>query len=418
MTVDFPPPYPASVPPASKPVDVQTLQDTFAALLRSYGAEKGGTQTDTILEVIRPNQSDTDEKDRNQQRQDTRQHSNNSTITQTERKLLDKSEIRKEEMSADYQNRTDRHEMLRNDYQEKIAHSELPPSAVRMDSATPSSAEVQSSEPVPHGNHSPPPQQRNVSEKVDTNNPVPAVNVATPSGSAISGQPNVVMPVSLNTPVSMPTSVASPSAPPQTFTVFTPSGRLGQPQEKADENEDEKEDRDEEKEGKKKTPFVAFETIRLETTRPIHRTPSRQPKESPSAAQVPRTPGKSHAKLKEVKPESSRSVKTIDDLLHAPIQDIAVPKKGESPPDQAQYIKRIAAACEATSQYAPIRLKINLEHLGTLTLRFFYKADRLMLRFDTPSKESAQFLRNNLDGLRAVLAKRNVKIAEMEIVQE
>jgi hypothetical protein len=39
------------------------------------------------------------------------------------------------------------------------------------------------------------------------------------------------------------------------------------------------------------------------------------------------------------------------------------------------------------------------------------------LRFETPSKESEQFLRNNLDGLQTILTKRNVKIVSVEVLQ-
>ena len=422
MTVDFPALYPATTPLPSQPVDVQTLQETFTALLRNYGADKGGYQTNTILEVIRPDQSNTEEKDRNYQQRENRQHSTKNDSSQTDKKMLDRSEIRKGEMSTDYQNHTDRQEILRNDYREKVEHGTLTTSALQSltPSATPPLESAKPSEPVPNLGHSPP-QQRSVPEIVGTNNQVPAVNVPTtnvdvPNSSATNGQANVVMPMSINVvPMSMPTSVASPNVPPQMVTIFTPSGRFGQHQENADDNEDEREDKDEEKEREKKQPFAVFESIRMETTRPIQRNHVRQQKEPTSQTQ---TFGKTHAKPKEVKPESSRSVKTIDNLLNAPAQNVAVQKKGEPKPDQMQCIKRIAAACEAASQYAPIRLKINLDHLGTLSLRFFHKADKLSLRFETPSKESAKFLSEHLDGLRTILANRNIKIADIEILQE
>ena len=420
MTVDFPPSYPTNTASASKPVDVQTLQETFAALLRSYGTEKGGTQTNTILEVIRPSPSDnSEEKDRNQHRQENQQRTGKTDFTQTDRKLLDKSEMRKGEMSADYQSRSERQEVLRNDHREKVERNDIPIPATQVTtqlSATQSPAlfvaspslsadsAIQSSVPLETSSIPKPD-----AKIVNANNQSLPVNVVLPNSPASNGQPTVAMPMNINAPVSMPSSVAPPSVPPQFFTVFTPSGRFGQLQEKADENEDE--DRDEEKDDKKKTPFAVFESIRLETTRPVKQNPRHRPKES--TTQVQRTLGKTHAKPKEVESETSQGIKTMDELLNASPQSIAAPKKGE--PDQSQYMKRIAAACEAAAQYAPIRMKINLEHLGTLSLRFSYKADKLALRFETPSKESAQFLRNHLDGLRTILAKRNVAIADIEI---
>jgi flagellar hook-length control protein FliK len=109
-------------------------------------------------------------------------------------------------------------------------------------------------------------------------------------------------------------------------------------------------------------------------------------------------------------------VKTLAEFLNTSPQNISAPQKEESNQSNAeQQLNRIAAACEAAAHYAPIRIKLHLEHLGTLTLRFFYNADKLALRFETPSKESARFIQDNLDGLRTILSKRNGKIACAEI---
>ena len=417
MTVDFPASYPASVAPTGKTIDAQTLQQTFAALLRSYGTEKGGSQTETLLEIIRPASLDGAEgHDRNQQRRE-HQHAAHNDFTQIDRKLLNKSEIRSGEMSADYRNRLDQREVLHNDYRERIERSELSPSTLRADASpltlsTASSDTARPSEVLPSGHHAPP--QHNTVPHVSAANSPPPLTATTVLNSGLA---NVGIPVSMNVPASMPTPTAPQTNPSAVFTVFTPSGRLGQSQKEADDKdkdngENDEEEVVEEKTSKKQQPFAVFEAVRLETTRSLQRTPSRPSKE-------PVTHKETNEKPKEVEPHPFRSAKTMAELLDVPIQNVAVPKKGEpSPSNQAQYLHRIAAACEAASQYAPIRMKINLDHLGTLTLRFFYKADKLVLRFDTPSKESARFVRDNLDGLRTILSKRNVTIVDMEIYQE
>ena len=428
MSVDFPPSYPVNTTPVSKPVDVQTLQETFAVLLRSYGIDKGGLQTNTLLEILRPAQPDnTESEDRNQPYRDRQSPVERNDLTQIDRKLQEKSEVRNSDMNDDYRNRLDRQSTLQHDYHAKIEHRELPASTIPTNTAAP----VISATPPPDvmkpnelssGGNSAPPQQKEGTKPVGTNNPINLTETLVPK-SAVINTAGLVTPMSMNAPVSMPASAVQQVTPPQTFTVFTPLGRFGHSQEKADDKENENEDEEPVEENfsnttKKKQPFAAFEAIRTETTRPLHRNHSPQPKRE---AELRQTTAQPHEKPKETEPEQSHSIKTpsvqtMEELMNIPVQDIAVPKKGESnQPNQIQYIHRIAAACEAAAHYAPIRMKINLDHLGTLTLRFSYKADKLALRFETPSKESAHFLRNHLDGLKAILSKRNVKIVDIAI---
>ncbi|MCL2006329.1 MAG: flagellar hook-length control protein FliK [Planctomycetaceae bacterium] len=415
MSVDFPHSYSAPSASANKPSDAKTLQETFAAVLRTYGSEKGGSQTNTLLEVISSNADHN--LDEAKQRREHQQHTDKKDFAQLDRKLLDKSEIRSSEMNVDYQDRRDRNETLRNDYQSRVDRSEhrqsLPPSATR-ENVPPDTAKK--NEPLPNWNPSSPP-QKNVVDIVNANNHTPA-NVQPPSTNITASSVMNAGTSLAHAPGSMhvaesATAVRPQAALPQSFTVFTPSGRFGQSQEKPDDNEDEnkddKEEHTEEQPVKKKQPFAVFESIRAETTRPVHYNNARQPKE-PIANAKSELP-------KELEPEKVRTAQSLDDFLNAPAHTVLVKKKGENRPNQMQYLNRIAAACEAAAEFAPIRMKINLDHLGTLTLRFYYKADKLALRFETPSAESAKFLRSQLDGLHTLLAKRNVKIADVEIQQ-
>ena len=414
MTVDFPSSYPASATTlGGKPVDVQTLQEAFAVALRNYGTEKNGTTTGTMLEVLRPSShaDNADGNDRNQQRREQRQQIDRSDITNIDRKMLDKSEMRSTEMNADYRDRIDRNETLRSEHQGRVEHRELPqptapastssfapPTAVPVDIARPT-------EPVPNREPLPP-------QNIPTvNNPSPLTSV--PNSTASTGLANVLMPGG-NVPLSIPTPAAPQVippqiVPPQAFTVFTPQGRFGQTQGKTDDQEDDnQEDEDEEPVDetvtKKAQPFAEFEAIRS------RQNVARKPKEP--VAEKPRE------RPKESEPNQVRSVKTMEEFLNSSPQSITVAKKGEqNQPNQTQYINRIAAACEAVSHYAPIRIKLNLDHLGTLTLRFYYQANKLTLRFETPSKDSSRFIHDHLGGLQSILSKRNVKIANIEILE-
>ena len=418
MSVDFPSSYPTNTPTSvvGKSADVQTLQEAFAAALRNYGTENGITATDTILEVVRPaSQTDnTNGDDRNQQRQE--QQANRSDIVSVERKLLEKSEVRSNDMNVDYRERTDRNETLRSDYQGRLDRNESQQQTVQPNISNPAiplpdaarpSESVSGREMVSS--------QQTIPATTVTNSQVPSANVPhnAPNGMPKTGQMNVLLPGS-NIPAALPRASVSPVVPPQAFTVFTPSGRLGQAHKKADGKEQEDEESVEGQESIKQHPFAVFEAIHAETMRQPRHNVARQPKEPDS----PPITEKPHAKPKEVEPAHTQNVKTIAELLDMPPQNVgASPKEKPNQSSQLQYLNRIAAACEAAAQHAPIRMKLNLEHLGTLTLRFFHKSDKLALRFETPSKESAQFLRDNLDDLRTILSKRNVKITSIEILE-
>jgi len=425
MNVEFPSTYPANPVSTSKSVDVQTLQETFAAVLRSYGMEKGGLQTNTMLEVLQSASLTDNTGDRNQQRRDNQQYANRNDFTQIDRKLLDKSEVRHGEMNADYRDRVDRLETLRTDYQARIERSELPQSASQAN--VPNSASSASLLPdharpheLPPGtDHSP--QQKNVPVNAGTNSVPLSADVAAPNSTVVSGSAGLAIPMNANGPM-VPLSTAPQVVPMQTFTLFTASGRYGQMHEKPDdkESEDEKEESVEEKPVKKKQPFAMFEAIQAEATRPSRRNHVRQSQEAPAQTGTRQIGEKLREKPKRSEGEQSRNVqavKTLEEFLNAP-QNVVVSKKEDTnQPNQSQYLHRIAAACEAASHYAPIRIKVNLDHLGTLTLRFFYQSDKLMLRFETPSKESTRFLHDHLDGLRTILSKRNVRLASVEVLR-
>ena len=434
MSVDFSPSNSVNTASGtSKPADMQTLQETFAAILRSYGTEKGGAQTNTLLEIAPlPNAGN---KDRNQEHKEQQQQINRNDYTQIDRKQQDASEIRSSEMNSGYQERKEQQKTLQQDYKEKIEHSELLLSAARMESS-PSVVSVISPtdaaspmESLPNGNRVP--LQKNPPGIMSPSSQFSAAStLSAPNSGVTMGQASTGLPMNVNAPASMPSPVTPPSAPPQTFTVFTPLGRWGQPQEQSEEEENEKESDEEHLDTekpdagniskKKQHPFAVFEAIRAETARSIQPNHARKPKEPVSQTErrnvVPLTE-ELKVKPKEREPEQARNVKTVEDLLHMAEQGVAMSKKREpNQPDESRYLHRIAAACEAAALYAPIRMKINLEHLGTLALRFFYKSEKLTLRFETPSNESAQFLREHMDGLKTILSGRSVKIADIEIV--
>ena len=423
MNVNFPSSYPANTVSTGKPINVQTLQATFAAVLRSYGVE---SQTSTILEVIQPTShaNNPADDDHNQQRREHQQQIDRNDFTQFDRKLLDKSEIRHSEMISVYKERIEQHGTLRNDYQERIDQRELPPSTIPIKSSMPvtSSMDVAKPNELPPNRNYSPLQEQNVTEIASTNSQISSASSTVPNSTVVNDSVGLPMSMSGNVPTSMPVSAVPQIVPTQAFTLFTATGRFGQIQNTVDEkeNEEDKEEQTEKKPKKKKQPFAMFEAIHTEAIRPSQRNLSRQ-SQKPLTKTAHRVAEKFREKPREVESEQSQNIKTIktlEEFLNTSIQNVSMPKKGETdPPNQMQYLHRIAAACEAATPYAPIRMKLNLEHLGTLTLRFYFKSDKLMLRFETPTKESARFLHDHLDGLKAILSERKVQLASVEILQ-
>ena len=440
MNIDIPSSYPSSSASAGKPVDVQTLQQTFAAVWRTYGADKSSSQTNTLLEIV-STASENSTDDRHQLRREQQQQAHRQDFSQADRKQLDQSEIRHHELASAYQDRRDRSESLRTDYQTKAERNDMR-TADRVSPINRSEAGRPSPDTIAGGSRYD--SQEMPSNQVSSGSSGVAVAGQT-SSSPLSSTPVEALPPSVSSspafradsagfstshvPISPAAvnmvSVPVPQSVPQPFTIFTPAGRLGQQEESGEEkegNEERKEKESEEREEKPKKPkgvFAVFESIRESSATFSPRTSSRRvhhdvPHDVPDILQrMKSASGEPENNRPDVRPVSS-----LDAVLNSPGHDIAVQKKNEERPNQTQIINRIAAACEAAAIYAPIRIKINLDHLGTLTLRFFYKADKLSLRFETPSPESATFLRNNLDGLKTIMSKRNVKIMDIEIKQQ
>ena len=423
--------HPANSASAGNPVGARALHEAFAAVLRGYGTETGGRKANTMLEILFPtSQADSvNGNDPNQQSRESRQRENQNDFSQIDRKLLNKSEVRQSEMNADYQNRKDRNEIAQNDYLAKTGLRQL---TARTETSVPSSAQATpqtnatpSNIPLPNSAHSPQQQQGNISVITSATSQTSLSSPTAPNPGAVNGLASIAM--NMNAPVSMPVPTIPQVLPLQTFTLFTPLGRLGQHRDNSDEGEQKKEDDDENEESvegepaKKKGPFAVLSAIYAEQTRSVQKF-SRQLKESPPGkAGLSRTVEKPCTKPREMLSDIEQLQVhgvTPDELLNTLTHNVSVSKRrGESnQPNQSQYIHRIAAACEAAAQYAPIRIKINLDHLGTLTLRFYHKADKLALRFETPTKESAQFLQENLKGLKGILSKRNVQIVSLEVL--
>ncbi|MDR2116437.1 MAG: flagellar hook-length control protein FliK [Planctomycetaceae bacterium] len=84
--------------------------------------------------------------------------------------------------------------------------------------------------------------------------------------------------------------------------------------------------------------------------------------------------------------------------------------------DQLRFIQRVAAACQsAANQHGTVRIKLHLDQLGTLTLRITSKSNKLAVRFEVTTFAAVRRLRETLDELQTTLAEQNIVLEHTEI---
>jgi hypothetical protein len=209
------------------------------------------------------------------------------------------------------------------------------------------------------------------------------------------------------------------------ITIFSATGHLKKDEEtdkKKDQEDREDEEQAKRKNKKKKQPFEALtillpEPVRLTQTQyaaPTERQ-SHQQKQQPQQTLQPIISDSVRLAQDAVSTEQQTPQTQQQPVTDSPASPETLLE--ESGTSQEHFVHRVAAACEAAIyQQSPIRMKINLEHLGTLSLRMNPKGNALSLRFEAGSSESATFIGENLDELKLLLRKRNVLLETLEIV--
>lgn len=83
--------------------------------------------------------------------------------------------------------------------------------------------------------------------------------------------------------------------------------------------------------------------------------------------------------------------------------------------DRVRLIQRVASACQSGAhQNGTVRVKLNLDRLGSLTVRMTKRSDRLDVRFDAETEIAVRLLRENVDELKTFLSERNVHLDQIE----
>ncbi|MDR0522797.1 MAG: hypothetical protein LBH00_13240 [Planctomycetaceae bacterium] len=425
MSIDFPK-IPESVSPLplsksaaeSSVLPAQSIQQAFSAALRSRYAGQSSTGSESpasaLLDIIaakpqREQEPPHREKQIAENRQQLKQQQAEQTYqTQIDRKLQNQSETRKHDKEAGYERQIERPHRL--EHKNGAGGTD----SGQMQTAANPGKTVQipllNDIPIPGiltKKHVPPPQT--VSLPVMPQPGSPNLSGGT-SGTAVN--------LSVSLPGSVPSVSAAAFSMPSAadhriFSLFTLSGKWGPSVENKETESDDSEDEQEETENLqsiKKHPFADLTAIFTENTRPIRRlfspdSPPKPPEERKNSELQPEpapTPNRVPSPVPNTVAWESLSVSAGQNPSAAKNDT----KTQET--DRQQYLQRIAAACEHAVRNAPVRMKINLDHLGTLSLRFFTKAKRLEMAFDPENEAAADFLRQNLKELQAVLAEQEV----------
>jgi hypothetical protein len=384
--------------------------EAFAAAIKAVSSK---TVLDTIQNLSQT--SDKDGNDRNQQRKEHNELADRGGIALDNRKSLDKTELRTAGIDNEYANRNERRTDLRNGHQDKLDRAERTSPTVET-KITPTV-----SESVPTLLHL-------EGIAVDSQNTVvPGAGVVTlqgtisnvsPAMNPVAVSPNVpfanLTGAVLVQPVPPPNSMLKPMPNPQTssqlVSVWTVFGRVGQVKNTA-KDEDEKEEAVEKKKEKKRQPFATFGAVLAETVPPI------QPKHRKQQQSSAELEAVTHRIEEHQNKEEERKGTTPADILKSNGQDISVSKEQpKEPPDRTQWMQRVAAACQsAANRSGTIRIKLNLDNLGSLSVKLMSKSNRLSVRFEAASEEAVAFLSESLNELKMILANRNVVLDQVEI---
>lgn len=376
--------------------------------------------------------------------------------SRSERRELDRSEVRQEDLSNEYDHGRERRQDAGKDFTRKIdrAESLAATDAVR-DRVPFSEGRADASLPVPAASAVSDHPFSLASTPSTSGADLPGVG-AIPGSFLLAGassqfagptdaagaMTNVAMPV-MPTPVlpnlsgNVSTSLQAAAS---VLTIFSASGRVG--------NKDERDDAVSEKKKEKKertvssfgtTVFDAFlETDRKNTTVDhVRQTESFRVRETEGessesgktedASPKERRDGNSLEHLlkdsknepsENVVPTSSESARPVSAEGGASMVEAPENPAPEEQLDRVRFLQRVAAACQSTAhQQGNLRIKVNLDRLGTLTIRSSRQGNKLAVRFETSTEAAAQLLRDHLDELKSLLDEQNVVLDQIDILR-
>ncbi|MDR0336347.1 MAG: hypothetical protein LBI18_04585 [Planctomycetaceae bacterium] len=435
----------------------ETLKAMFVVAMQNSLTNRMLRSNTSIVDInvtIQDSIADRQEQ-QNKDQHKTLQKNERHDFSKENKRTLNQSEIRQEQLNDDYARKIERHENLQTEYREKKeCHDFI--NEQKIDRPTTPALETNSSIPVTTILTIPP---DSVSETLSVLSKFPdrQLTVSSQEPDSVPITPGMIPP-SFLTAASNPISVSASSvtqpvaslqnsATPITMldavsvmTIFTASGRFGISKEK---NEDENIlEKKKEKTKDKKGIIPLFVSGFVETTQPLMDKnqptdilPDLEPETNNNSVQKIteendwQSEQKSELKFGqelESKQELERESESDENRTTIPLEQLvregqavenSVVKSNELESfDSLRFIQRVAAACQsAANQQGVIRIKLHLDQLGVLTLRIIPKSNKLAIRFEVTSFSAVRCLRDTLGELHTTLAKQNILLEHTEI---
>ncbi|MDR3199207.1 MAG: flagellar hook-length control protein FliK [Planctomycetaceae bacterium] len=371
------------------------------------------------------------------------------------KRALNQSEIRQEQITDNYNRKTEQHKNLQTEYEEKKEHRDFVTDPSINNTATHLEKTVSAIPPSTSVSIFP---TNSVSPTLSVlpETPNPQLLAASPKPASVPVTPGII-PASFLITASNPNSVALPATQPFTaltasaapvttleavpvMTIFTASGRFGISKNETEEKNTVEKKKEKEKTKEKKGITSLFGAGLVEITTPVE---YKNPPNNSFLNTEPETDNDSVQKTgeennqdskSELKPElkseteekSEQESEPDENRIKIPpekwfsenqsVEQSAVKSNEPESFDQLRFIQRVAAACQsAANQHGTIRIKLHLDQLGTVTLRITSKPNKLAIRFEVTSFAAVRRLRNTLGELHTTLAEQNIVLEHTEI---
>jgi hypothetical protein len=449
--------------------NTEMLKSVFVTAMQNSMTNRMFKSNTSIVDINIEIQDSTNERkeEQNKNQRESLPQSERRDFTRENKRSLNQSEIRHEQLENDYNQKIERHEHLQTEYREKNEqrdsiteqkNSRTTTSFPETISSVPASTAVSTIPPSPISatlsalSES---SDRRFTGLLQESASAPITpGMVSPSFLLAGSNPISVAPSSVTQPAIQPVSASTASVAPvaaldavSVMTIFTASGRFGiNKTETEEKNETEKK----KEKGKEKKGIISLFGQGLnEIPQPVwhknhsnyslpdtetesvvgHKT--KQKSDENSKYFIQKTTGETaqEQKLKseqqpeqELKQESDQDENhtklTPENLLHEdqPIENSSIKPNEPEPSDQLRFIQRVVAACQsAANQHGIIRIKLHLDQLGTLTLRITAKSNKLSVRFEVTSFAAARLIRNSIDELQTTLTEQNIILEHTEI---
>ncbi|MDR0870706.1 MAG: flagellar hook-length control protein FliK [Planctomycetaceae bacterium] len=389
----------------------------------SYSFPKGMTETaqlrSAFLDAIQKQQQK--HKDEPNQKTETEAKEKQDRVLsrsehlRSEKKNLNKSELRSEQLDWDYNRRTERQETRQQEHVQKTERFRSPEFQRQPALAAPQTLFNRSGNSTPAGGSI---EFQSASKTAAVNTAGSAISTGlTGTDAAVNVAPLLVsaetaMLPSQNTAAFIPPNVTEAVS---AFTVFSAAGHLRKMP---------SEEKDKEKSEKKKDKSGSF----LSLLQLVEKQPAQTQRKSLTDVFVS---NRHETAVKPVEEKDEQTKQKNEPKKEIPFEKLLEPLKQPVPlketvnttaaepqeqtEDRVQFVRRIAAACQsAANQSGTVRMKLDLGILGSITLWTVFKEQKLSVRFETEKEQTRQILSEGIDALRSSLAEQDITLDTVE----